>query len=259
LSELSNNELEYLKNKNIIEHGIDKTDNKNIFTILPSKYWNDEIFMDLRKFSYGDANFKQYFGDMNLCSIYKYILNTFFTFQHKFETDMLKIYDSINIKDKYISIHVRRGDKINENPYCKLIDYVNIIKKNETKNVFIMTDDVSIIDDFKNILPDDYTIFSNENNNLNGFELCKLHTSSNTFENCYSKEVQYNILCNLFAEIKIAEESELFIGDFRSHVSVFICLKDKINNKYKNVILTTYDTKYVLLRKCFPYSITINW
>lgn len=83
----------------------------------------------------------------------------------------MNIYNMINIPKEYITIHARLGDKKNENEYANLQDYVNIINNKNIKDIFVMTDDNRIINQFKIKLGNNYNIFNNKLNKLEGFYL----------------------------------------------------------------------------------------
>lgn len=63
-----------------------------------------------------------------------------------------EILKTLSLPDKYVSIHVRRGDKIVESPYYSLERYFEKLGT-KNKNLFVATDDYTVIEDIKrNIL-----------------------------------------------------------------------------------------------------------
>lgn len=251
VQDLTNENITYLQNQKKIQ----KEKNNN-FYFSTEDYLNND-FKNIRYFDYyKHINFyKSYFNLSNLKNITQYIINHYFILNNEFKNDVLQMYNKIIIPNNYIALHIRRGDKKNENDYTNINKYTNIIKNTNFKNIFVMTDDKSSINELKDKLTNEYNIFNNTYNILkDGFKLWKLHKHfiNNNLVERYNNEEEYNILCSLFVEIKIAVKSNLFIGDFRSHVSATIgILKNNVEKTTINVISPHISSYNVILSKCY--------
>jgi hypothetical protein len=120
------------------------------------------------------------------------------------------------LPDKYLSCHIRRGDKITESKLLPLSDYINIIKQYDNiRDVFVLTDDYRVIQQLQN----EYVQW-------------KWHTLCQESEKGYSnsqftktnKSIKTNALLNLFASIEIIDKSTLFIGTKTSNPSTFMSI-----------------------------------
>ena len=249
--DLNDENITYLQNQKKIK----KKENNNLYS--STEYYLNNDFKNIRFFEYYKhiSFYKNYFKLHNLKNITQYIINYYFILNDDFKNDVLHMYNKITIPNNYIALHIRRGDKNNENEYTNINNYAILIKNTNFKNIFVMTDDKSSINELKNKLTNEYNIFYNTSNVLkDGFRLWKLHKyyiNNNLIER-YNDEEEYNILCSLFVEIKIALKSNLFIGDFRSHVSATIgILKNNVETTTINVISPHISSYNVILSKCY--------
>lgn len=122
----------------------------------------------------------------------------------------------IDLPDDYIGLHIRRGDKIasQEMNDIHLDRYVDeaIKHRDISRNVFVATDDVSVVD---YLIPrfKDYgmKVFYN---NLN-----KSHGHNETTFNQSSKQLRYEETINVLLEMDILVHSLYFIGTYTSNLS----------------------------------------
>ena len=141
----------------------------------------------------------------------------------------------INIPDNYISVHIRRGDKIvtGEMEDISLNIYVDAIRKYSyiSNNIYIATDDVTVISYISKKLSDiDIKIYYNKENKLKGFD-------EKTY-NLKSDSVRRDEVLNMLFDMDMMINSSLFIGTFSSNVGCVVAM-------------------YLGLDKC--HSIDVSW
>ena len=141
----------------------------------------------------------------------------------------------INIPDNYISVHIRRGDKIvtGEMEDINLNIYVDAIRKYRyiSNNIYIATDDVTVISYISKKLSDtDIKIYYNKENKLKGFD-------EKTY-NLKSDSVRRDEVLNMLFDMDMMINSSLFIGTFSSNVGCVVAM-------------------YLGLDKC--HSIDVSW
>ena len=141
----------------------------------------------------------------------------------------------INIPDNYISVHIRRGDKIvtGEMEDINLNFYVDAIRKYRyiSNNIYIATDDVTVISYISKKLSDtDIKIYYNKENKLKGFD-------EKTY-NLKSDSVRRDEVLNMLFDMDMMINSSFFIGTFSSNVGCVVAM-------------------YLGLDKC--HSIDVSW
>lgn len=180
-------------------------------------------------------NFLSQYSQMELMEVLSKAFKEFYkynTFTQKYISDS-KL--NLNIPDNYISVHIRRGDKIvtGEMEDIDLNLYVDAIRDaiHISRNIFIATDDTSVITYMLNKLHGaNVNIFYNKNNKLNGFDE-KTYNSKNTF----SKKDE---VLNMLFDMDMMINSQFFIGTFSSNVGCVVAM-------------------YLGLDKC--HSIDVSW
>ena len=141
----------------------------------------------------------------------------------------------INIPDNYISVHIRRGDKIvtGEMEDINLNIYVDAIRKYSyiSNNIYIATDDVTVISYISKKLNDtDIKIYYNKENKLKGFDEKKYNLKSDS--------VRRDEVLNMLFDMDMMINSSFFIGTFSSNVGCVVAM-------------------YLGLDKC--HSIDVSW
>lgn len=130
---------------------------------------------------------------------------------------VLKNRNILKIPLKYIGIHVRCGDKIQEAPNYSIHDYMILIqKKTEIKNVFILTDDYRIYLQACEHFPD-YNFYTLCDENEKGY----FH-SDFIKTNLETKRLK---LSKLFASVDIINKSEFFIGTYSSNPGMYLGMR----------------------------------
>ena len=122
-----------------------------------------------------------------------------------------EILKTLSLPDKYVSIHVRRGDKIVESPYYSLERYFEKLGT-KNKNLFVATDDYTVIEDIKKKYPD-----------WNVWTLCspleRGYVQSVADKESFQEKDRNMIL--LFATMEILNRSERFVGTYNSNIGMF--------------------------------------
>lgn len=122
----------------------------------------------------------------------------------------------LGLPDKYIGIHIRRGDKITsqEMQEIHLDKYVNTILryKDISANVYVATDDVSIIQDIKKKLENQgICIYYNSLNKSQGFNESDFNHAD--------KQTRYQETINVLLDMEVLIQCSFFIGTYTSNLS----------------------------------------
>ncbi|MBO7044855.1 MAG: O-fucosyltransferase family protein [Prevotella sp.] len=131
--------------------------------------------------------------------------------------DYLKLrINGLRLPDDYIGVHVRRGDKITskEMQDIRLDKYINTIinYKSISSNVYIATDDTSIIHEIKKKLcPHGFNIFYNSLNQSTGFVEANFNNAS--------KQARQEETINVLLDMDVLIHSNFFIGTYTSNLS----------------------------------------
>jgi hypothetical protein len=211
-------------------------DSKN-WTYTYSKGWNDyfdslteisdNIKNDYNLLYYSHLNINQSpennytINDYINCIKKIYILNN---------SILTKANNYINntIKSPYISIYIRRGDKlVSEAPFIDIKDITKSININNSTNLFVQTDDYNVIKELKLLYPS------------NKIHYTVPETSSGTYQNQYNNNNPNNIIISNMNKLDIKNHTEeLLVGtyicsksyeswcDVTSNVSRFIILNN---------------------------------
>lgn len=122
----------------------------------------------------------------------------------------------------YLSIHIRRGDKVTsaskEAEAVEISYYVDQVKKVSPtiENIFIATDDYSVIEEFKQSCPTRLRIFTFCDPNRNGYY-------QGRFDDSDVDNKKQEMLA-LFKDIYFLTESQLFIGTYSSNLARLMAL-----------------------------------
>jgi len=170
-------------------------------------------------------NHKVYHPHYNVNSPYFYgeiinsgyqVIKNIWRYSRKTASQVFSIKNSIKIQTPYAGLHIRRGDKSREAGFKPLENYLKIVDdvtKQENYPVFIATDDQRVIGDIKKINPRRpvYHFIFPENN---GFDMDKFTLQD--------KEQQRENIIQLFAEVEMLVQANLFVGTFTSNVGMFV-------------------------------------
>ena len=124
--------------------------------------------------------------------------------------------EELKLPDNYIGVHIRRGDKINskEMKEIHIGKYITTVSKykNISNNIFIATDDVSIISEINGKLEaEGFHIYYNNLNKSHGFVEANYNQAS--------KQTKRDEMLNVLLDMEILIHSSLFIGTYTSNLS----------------------------------------
>ncbi len=146
----------------------------------------------------------------------KIIIPIVYRFNDEYTSLINETINKINLPEKYISLHVRAGDKITE---CQLINPQSYLDKaielSNCNQIFVSTDDYRIFEELQKNNPN-YTFYTTTSPNEKGNDT-ELFFSS-------SKENIKNNLIEMFSAVEIFQKSEIFIGTYSSNPGLFISL-----------------------------------
>lgn len=122
----------------------------------------------------------------------------------------------LGLPNHYIGVHIRRGDKITskEMQEIHLDKYVNTIinYKSVSSNIYIATDDTSIIGDIKAKLSSQgFNVYYNNYNQSQGFVEADFNHSS--------KQAKQEETLNVLLDMEVLIQSSFFIGTYTSNLS----------------------------------------
>lgn len=120
------------------------------------------------------------------------------------------------LQNNYIAIYVRRGDKYTETKFIPEETIINKINPDINTNIFIQTDDYTVVENFKRLLPN-HNIFYIIPENKRG------HYQSNLYLNKSNDNNKYKSLCVPFNDINDPEY--IFNDTTELLTGMYICSK----------------------------------
>lgn len=171
---------------------------KDIFKVMRSKEFI-HVILGENAFSIMASTFKQL-----------YVLN------NHTKNHLKQRIDGLRLPNDYIGVHIRRGDKITskEMQEIRLDKYINAIitHKDICSNVYIATDDISIINIIKEkLLSYGFNIFHNSHNKSTGFIEADFNSTS--------KQTRQEETLNVLLDMEVLIHSNFFIGTYTSNLS----------------------------------------
>jgi len=142
------------------------------------------------------------------------IIDFVYCFNSSTKEKINKAINNIHLPEDYISIHIRRGDKINESGITSLDTYIQ--KAKEYTNIrcaFISTDDYSVYEELVEQYPE-WTFLTNTQINERGNDTDVLKKQS--------QEIKDEKALCMFISMEIMRKSVFFIGTIRSNIGMFI-------------------------------------
>jgi len=133
-------------------------------------YFTQDIFYQFRN----DFNSRKYFFSKRNNINYKFIsacnniVNLIYNFNEKTNKEIGVLLKELKIPDKYVAIHIRRGDKVKENAVYDLDKYFNKIPSG-FKNIFVHSDDSDVIKKLREKYVDYKFFFADEKNDEKGY------------------------------------------------------------------------------------------
>jgi hypothetical protein len=151
-----------------------------------------------------------------------------------FIIDIANEYIKNVLNDDYISIYVRRGDKFTETKFISEEDICKKINLDISKNIFIQTDDYTVVENFKKILPN-HKIFCRLPENKRGHYQNYYYLNRNDDKNIFKLQAKsfndisdinyiFNDTIELLSSIYISSKAHTCWVDYSSNVARFIKL-----------------------------------
>lgn len=127
--------------------------------------------------------------------------------------DIRALKSRLRLPDKYISCHIRGGDKSLEADLLTINPYMEWIKSQQCSDVFVLTDDYSVIEQLTAQYP-----------SYRWYTLCE-KVERGYFHQSFlrkSKDLKRELLIKLFASVDIIADSQRFLGTKTSNPSIFM-------------------------------------
>ena len=153
-----------------------------------------------------NGNFKEVFG-LIAKNIYKFNDNT--------KQEIYDLIKNLNLPKNYVAVHIRSGDKITEASLISYDTYMEAVKKySDLKDIFIFTDDYSIVDKIIKEYGNTYNIYTLTNKNEKGYYLHQLNEKSNN--------EKHKEFIKLFAMIEVCRQANICIGSYTVNPDSFL-------------------------------------
>lgn len=150
----------------------------------------------------------------NLFSLTSQIINVIYRFNQQTELEIKSLIAALDLPDKYVSLHIRCGDKIIEHEQMDCSVYIARAEKLSSLRVaFVATDDFRIIETLRKDYPywTFYTLTVSS-------EIGYVHNDFCTIQPMMKRAA----MIKLFASMEILRNSELFVGTFSSNMGMFM-------------------------------------
>ena len=123
----------------------------------------------------------------------------------------------LNLPDRYIGIHIRGGDKFVEHEIEPIQKYFSLVSDLTINNLFVLTDDYTIIEQIKATYP-----------SWNVYTLCHENERGYFHDQFVNQpfESQRLRLIKLFASMEVLNRSLQFIGTFSSNPGMFMGMRN---------------------------------
>lgn len=147
-----------------------------------------------------------------LCSI---LVNLTWKYNSEVKKEVHELISSLGLPAEYVGFHIRGGDKFLEYQIEPIESY---FAKNKTgiKNIFVLTDDFTIISEIKRKYPDHIV-----------YTLCEESEHGYFHGDFMNQDEKYRRrkLIRLFASIDICATSKLFVGTFSSNPGMYLGMR----------------------------------
>lgn len=162
-----------------------------------------------KNYSFPELNFEG-----NYVESFKLLDSIVWRFNIETKNMIDKIISDLNLPEDYISCQIRGGDKYIEHCLHSVDIYLNRIKKmSNIRDVFVLTDDYSILQSLKDKEP-----------NYNWYSLCE-SSEKGYYNRVFSKidpVKKKERMIRFFASIELLKNSKLFLGTITSNPSRYI-------------------------------------
>lgn len=152
--------------------------------------------------------------DGDILQAMKVIIPIVYRFNDKYTSIIEKFIKDLNLPDKYISLHVRAGDKKTERDLVSPQAYIEKAKEySNCHNIFVATDDYRIFEQLKENNPE-YNFYTSTSPEDNG-------NNTETFFTTSQDNIRRNLI-EMFSSIEIFLKSDLFVGTYSSNPGLFV-------------------------------------
>lgn len=185
------------------------------FDYFTHELWNEIRNQDVMQNAYYNIPELQIAGDLNeACRV---LVDMTWHINEEIQLLLDKRITTLELPDKYVSIHVRRGDKSGEIDLFELDKYMKLLKeKSEIKDVFVATDDYSIVEELRNNYKD-YRFYTLSTSDNKGF----FYDQYASLESNAKKEHMLALL----VDVALLERGDIFVGTYSSNIGMFIGMK----------------------------------
>ena len=122
----------------------------------------------------------------------------------------------LGMPERYLAIHVRRGDKITEMPLVPLDRYVSHVVNHagSIRDVYVASDDPSVPASIAALLPNDWRVWSRRNRDRNAYD----QTAFN--KRCIQARMDATI--TFMNELEVLRDASTFFGSETSNVAILV-------------------------------------
>jgi hypothetical protein len=150
----------------------------------------------------------------NLRDVSREFVKMIYRFNNGTTAKIAQLVAPLNLPAKYISINIRRGDKDTEFGFMPISDYIDIAARHSNlKDIFILTDDYTVIADLQSAYPDIH-FYTLVNTNERGY------VHDDFIKQGKAKKAEDMI--KLFASLEVMRQSELAIGAYTTNPGIFL-------------------------------------
>lgn len=192
---------------------------KLIRTTLGIDYLTQDVWPFIRdaKFQNETFNIPELGISGNLLHTLNVVTDHVWKFQPAIQQEIHSRISEINLPSAYVGVHIRSGDKATEAKLSPVDDYINYMKNiTPIKELFVLTDNYSIIKEIKSNYPD-YKVYTYCQENERGF--------SEGEYNLISKEAKKTMTIKLITDVEILSKSSVFVGTLSSNVGIFVGIR----------------------------------
>lgn len=144
----------------------------------------------------------------------KVLIPIVYRFNEKYTHIINTFINDLDLPQRYISMHVRAGDKITERTLITPQKYLEKAKTfSDCHNIFVATDDYRIFERLRDDNPD-YTFYTSTSPEERGNDTENLFASS-------MNVIRQNLI-EMFASVEVFLHSELFVGTYSSNPGLFV-------------------------------------
>lgn len=148
----------------------------------------------------------------------KIIIKNIWVYNNKTEKEIQLIRNEVRLPVNYISIHIRKGDKVIEKETYSVAQYMRLALKvdSQCKDFFISTDDYSVVEELKDKYKKTnlYSLSLKQNSGYYHEDFMRLDPES-----------KYTEHLRLFASMDLCANGEKYIGTYSSNLGMFMGMK----------------------------------